>query len=166
MARKRMFDGDITESDLFAELPNTSKAIYFLLGMAADDEGFVSSKRVLRVHGGTKDDILILIAKGFLITFKEGLVVIVHWHMNNWLDKRRTKPTIYTEQRKHLARTPENIYVYSEEPIETLPEADPDFLGKKPYFMGYKTNREMTKVYRDGHWVPFDQRYKDRIEWK
>ena len=39
---------DIIDTEKFMDLPMTAKAIYFLLGMEADDEGFVSSKKVLK----------------------------------------------------------------------------------------------------------------------
>ncbi len=80
----------------------SSKGLYFLLGMAADDEGFVSAKMVLRVHGGTDDDLNILFAKGFCLKFPTGVVVITHWKKNNWLDSRRIRTTEYTEEKKLL----------------------------------------------------------------
>ena len=42
MAQKRMFDKAIIDTDKFMDLPMSTKALYFLLGMEADDEGFVS----------------------------------------------------------------------------------------------------------------------------
>ena len=60
MAKKRMFDIDIINQDSFFDLPMDAKALYFLLGMEADDEGFVSPKRVLRLYGGTEDSLKVL----------------------------------------------------------------------------------------------------------
>ena len=79
MARKRMFDIEIINQDSFYELPMDAKALYFLLGMEADDEGFINPKKILRLYGGTEDSIKILIAKGYLIPFKSGVVVITDW---------------------------------------------------------------------------------------
>lgn len=90
-----------------------SKALYFLLGMEADDEGFVSPKRVLRIYGGNDDDLKILIAKQFVIPFKSGVVVITGWHDNNYLDKNRRKPTKYQEERKLLTLTEDRQYVFN-----------------------------------------------------
>ena len=39
MAQKRMFDKSILETDNFLNISLTAKALYFLLGMEADDEG-------------------------------------------------------------------------------------------------------------------------------
>lgn len=103
MARKRMFDRDILETDSFADLSMSAKALYFLLGMEADDEGFVSPKRVLRIYGGNADDIKALIFKKFIIPFESGVVVITDWNENNYLDKNRIKETNYQEEKKLLA---------------------------------------------------------------
>lgn len=113
MAQKRMFDRAITETEKFTDMPMSSKGLYFLLGMAADDEGFVSAKAVLRVHGGTDDDLNILIAKGFCIRFPSGILVITHWHDNNYLDKNRVKRTQYQEERSLLSLTRMNKYEFN-----------------------------------------------------
>ena len=111
MARKRMFDLDIINQDAFLDLPMEAKAIYFLLGMEADDEGFINPKKVLRLYGGTEDNIKLLVAKNFLIPFKSGVVVITDWFRNNWLDSRRVKPTIYQEEKRGLVVNTDNKYI-------------------------------------------------------
>lgn len=108
-----MFDKAIIDTDRFMDLSMSSKALYFLLGMEADDEGFVSYKKVMRVHGGNEDDIKVLMAKNFLIKFESGVVVITDWNKNNWLDIRRTKPTEYKKERELLALTEDKEYVLS-----------------------------------------------------
>jgi F0F1-type ATP synthase epsilon subunit len=113
MAQKRMFDKAIIDTDRFIDLSVSAKALYFLLGMEADDEGFVSYKKVMRVHGGNEDDIKILIAKGFVIIFDSGVIVITDWHSNNWLDSRRIKRTQYQDERKLIVLTKNDKYVLS-----------------------------------------------------
>lgn len=102
MASKRMFDKDVIGIDDFLDLPMEAKALYFLLGMEADDEGFINPKKVIRLYGGTEDSIKILILKRFLIPFESGVVVITDWKRNNWLDKRRIKETIYIDEKAQL----------------------------------------------------------------
>lgn len=102
MARKRMFDSEIINQDSFLDLPMEAKALYFLLGMEADDEGFVSPKKVLRLHGGSNDSLKILVAKQFVIPFDTGVVVITDWKRNNYLNKNKVKETIYQEEKKQL----------------------------------------------------------------
>lgn len=102
MARKRMFDLDVINQDSFIELPIDAIALYFLLGMEADDEGFVNPKRVMKLYGGKEDSIKVLIAKGYLIPFESGVVVITDWKRNNYLSKDRVKPTIYQNEKSQI----------------------------------------------------------------
>lgn len=102
MARKRMFDTEIINQDRFLDLSIEAKAIYFLLGMNADDEGFVSSKRILKLYGGTEKNLKELVSSEFIIKFTSGVVVITDWNANNWLDRRRMKETIYLDEKKLL----------------------------------------------------------------
>ena len=102
MASKRMFDKEVINTDGFLDLPMEAKALYFLLGMEADDEGFINPKKVIRLYGGTEDSVKILILKGFIIPFESGVVVITDWKRNNWLDKRRIKETIYLDEKSMI----------------------------------------------------------------
>ena len=98
-----MFDLEIINQDSFLDLPMESKALYFLLGMEADDEGFINPKKVLRLYGGTEDSLKVLIAKNFIIPFSTGVIVITDWKRNNYLDKKRVKETIYQEEKSQLS---------------------------------------------------------------
>ena len=102
MARKRMFDIEIINQDSFLDLPMESKALYFLLGMEADDEGFVAPRKVLRLYGGTEDSLKVLILKKFIIPFSTGVIVITDWKRNNYLDKTRIKETIYQDEKRQI----------------------------------------------------------------
>src|SRR3990167_6183213 len=113
MAKKRMFDKSILETDNFLNVSLTAKALYFLLGMEADDEGFVSPKRILRLYGGEMGDLKNLIDSGLVIPFKSGVVVITDWNQNNWLHNRRIRPTQYQIEKKMLLLTEQNKYVLS-----------------------------------------------------
>jgi hypothetical protein len=113
MAQKRMFDRAIIEQDKFLNISLSAKAIYFLLGMEADDEGFVSPNRVIRLYGGEAGDLKNLIDTGLVIPFQSGVVVITDWNQNNWLDDRRTRPTQYQKEKKLLLLTEHKQYVLS-----------------------------------------------------
>ena len=110
MSQKRMFDRAIIDTDKFMDLSMSAKALYFLMGMEADDEGFVSPRKVLRIHGGNDDDIRILVAKNFVIPFESGVVVITDWNKNNWLDSRRIKATEYQKEKKLLTLLDDKTY--------------------------------------------------------
>src|SRR3990167_7898933 len=113
MAKKRMFDKSILETDNFLNISLGAKALYFLLGMEADDEGFISPKRVLRLYGGEVGDLKNLIDVGLIIPFKSGVVVITDWNQNNWLDNRRIRPTQYQIEKKMLLLTEQKRYELS-----------------------------------------------------
>ena len=102
MAQKRMFDKRITDSDKFTDLPNSSKALYFMAGMSADDRGFFQPRRLQKMSGFTDDDFKVLIAKGYFITFESGVMVITEWNKNNYLDKNRITETEYVDELKML----------------------------------------------------------------
>lgn len=102
MARKRMFDLELINTEKFLDLPISAKALYFLLGMEADDEGFITPKKVLRLYGASEDDLKILIMKKFVIPFASGVVVITDWKRNNYLDKNRIKETIYVKEKSQI----------------------------------------------------------------
>jgi hypothetical protein len=98
-----MFSAQIVGSDDFLEMPLTSQALYFHLGMSADDDGFVSPRKVLRMTGAGEDDLKVVFAKGFVIRFESGVIVITHWKQNNYLRNDRYTPTIYKAERDRLS---------------------------------------------------------------
>lgn len=99
MARRRMFSLDVVDTDKFLDMPSSTQALYFHLGMRADDDGFVSSpKRITKTVNCAEDDLKLLIAKGYLIPFESGVVVISDWKINNELKKDRYKPTIHLSE--------------------------------------------------------------------
>lgn len=104
MANRRMFSLDVVDTDIFLDLPISSQALYFQLGMRADDDGFVSSpKKIAIMIGANQDDLKLLIAKGFVIALDDGIVVIRHWKQNNYIQSDRYKQTIYQRQMATLS---------------------------------------------------------------
>jgi hypothetical protein len=97
-----MFDRSIVQTDNFADLSPSMIGVYFLFGIEADDEGFVSPKRIIRAYKISEDDVKMLILKGYFIAFNSGVIVITDWQENNYLDKKRIKPTQYQEEKKML----------------------------------------------------------------
>ena len=98
MAQKRMFDKKVVGSDKFIDLPNTTKALYFMAGMDADDKGFFQPKKLQRMCGFSDDDFKLLIAKRYFIAFESGVMVVTDWNKNNWLDNRRITETEYIDE--------------------------------------------------------------------
>jgi hypothetical protein len=97
-----MFSPDIVESEEFITMPISSQALYFHLGMGADDDGFVQPKIIMRGLGANDDDLKVLLAKRFLLAFDGGVVVIKHWLIHNMIRGDRYKPTRFQEEKKLL----------------------------------------------------------------
>lgn len=83
-------------------MPISSQALYFHLGMNADDDGFINPKTIMRTVNIGEDDLKILIAKRFLLEFESGVVVIKHWLIHNMIRADRYKQTRYTDEKKCL----------------------------------------------------------------
>jgi len=102
MANKRMFSQDIICSEEFTSMPLSSQALYFQLGIRADDDGFVQPKQIMRTVSAAEDDLKILLAKRFLLVFENGVVVIKHWLIHNLIRGDRYKPTRFIDQKNQL----------------------------------------------------------------
>ena len=103
MAQRRMFSRKITETDRFLEMPLSSQALYFHLNMGADDEGFIDkAKTIQRTIGASDDDMKLLIAKGFIIPFDTGVVVIRHWRIHNYIRSDRFQSTLHQDEKTQL----------------------------------------------------------------
>ena len=112
MADKRMFSLKIVDSDLFLDMPLSSQCLYFHLSMRADDDGFVNNpKKIIKIIGANEDDLKIIIAKGFVIVFEQGIIVITHWKINNFIRKDRYKPTLYENEVQSLSQTKNGMYI-------------------------------------------------------
>lgn len=111
MAEKRMFSKQIIDSDAFLEMPLSTQALYFHLSMRADDDGFLNNaKKVMKIIGANQNDYDLLVAKSFVIQFEDGICVIKHWRINNYLRKDRYTETIYQEEKAMLAIQPNGRY--------------------------------------------------------
>ena len=103
LAQKRMFTMKIVDSDAFLDMPATTQCLYFHLNMRADDDGFIGNpKRIMKITGASEDDLRLLIAKRFVLTFEDGVIVIKHWRMHNTLSRDRYAETSYTDEKKML----------------------------------------------------------------
>ena len=117
MAEKRMFCKTIIDSDAFLDMPLSSQALYFHLSMRADDDGFLNNaKKILRMTGANQNDYDLLLVKKFIIQFDDGICVIKHWRMHNYIAKDRYKPTIYQGEMASLYVEDDKSYTLT--PIE------------------------------------------------
>lgn len=102
MAQCRRFSPEIVNSDAFLEMAPSTQALYFQLGMRADDDGFVNPRGVMKMVGSSEDELKVLVAKRFVLPFESGVIVIKHWRINNRIRPDWHKPTLYTQERNTL----------------------------------------------------------------
>lgn len=115
MAEKRMFAKTIIDSDAFLDMPLSCQALYFHLSMRADDEGFLNNaKMIMRTVGANQNDYDLLVAKRFVIQFDDGICVIKHWRIHNYIRGDRKKETVYKRERAMLSLKPNGAYTLSD----------------------------------------------------
>ncbi len=115
MAQRRMLTLEIVNSDSFLDLPATAQCLYFHLVLRADDDGFMNSPRMVqRMIGATDDDLQNLIKAQFLLAFADGVVVIRHWKMHNYVKPDRYRATQYQEHLSKLRLQGDSTYILAD----------------------------------------------------
>ena len=126
MAERRMFARTIIDSDAFLDMPITARLLYYDLAMRADDDGFVNApKRIMRTVGASDDDLQILAAKKFIIPFDNGVVVIKHWRIHNYIRKDTYNRTPYIEQLNALELDENKAYTIRKDLKELTQDNEP-----------------------------------------
>lgn len=98
MAERRMFAKAVVNSARFLRMPQTSRLLYYDLGVAADDDGVVEAFTVIRTTGAAEDDLRVLASRGFIQVLNEDLVTyITDWKKNNLIRPDRYHPSVYAE---------------------------------------------------------------------
>jgi len=111
-----MFSMKIIDSDAFLDMPLSTQALYFHLSMRADDDGFLNNaKKIMRNISATQNDYDLLLMKRFIISFPDGICVIKHWRINNYLRKDRYTETLYSEELAMLDVKDNGSYYLKEE---------------------------------------------------
>lgn len=168
MGKHRMFSLDVVNSDAFLDMPLSAQALYFHFGMRADDDGFVPNPRRIQAYiGASMDDLKLLAAKRFILTFDSGIIVIKHWRLHNYIRKDRYKPTLYQDEKKTLFIKRNGVY--TDHPLppgeaygeKSLPEASADDAEDDPPGLG----DEMTtkRQPNDNQMTPQDKVSKDKL---
>lgn len=122
MANKRMFSVDVVETDAFLDLQPKTQALYFHLGMRADDDGFVSSPRtIVRTIGCNAGDLKQLEAAGYVISFSSGVIVVADWKVNNTLKSDRYRKTMFQNELALLKESSSKRYILSNSGTVTEP---------------------------------------------
>lgn len=111
-----MISLDVIDTDAFLDMPLSSQLLYFHLNSRADDDGFISNpKGIMRKVGSSDDDMKVLIAKKFVISFEDGVVVIKHWRINNYIRKDIYQETNYLNHKQTLLIRANGAYTLNED---------------------------------------------------
>lgn len=98
MAERRMFSKKIIDSARFLKMPISSQALYFHMGVRADDDGVVEGYNVMKMTGATEDDLKVLVAKGFVTVLNDDLVSYINdWKEHNLIRADRKVDSIYKD---------------------------------------------------------------------
>ena len=93
-----MFSKKIIDSARFLKMPISSQALYFHMGVRADDDGVVEGYNVMKMTGATEDDLKVLVAKGFVTVLNEDLVSYINdWKEHNLIRADRKVDSIYKD---------------------------------------------------------------------
>lgn len=98
MAEKRMISISLVDDDRFLDMSQGAQLLYFHISARADDDGFFSSRKLLRTVNSKKVSLDELIRNGYVLMFDSGVGCIVHWFANNTIQKDRYKPSEYSEK--------------------------------------------------------------------
>lgn len=124
MAERRMFHSTVVESDAFLDLPAGVQALYFHMGMHADDDGFINGpKQIARKLRRPPRELNLLVEKGFLLDF-DGVMVMKHWLVANTLRKDRMKAPRYPQ-------VAEKLYVKENGEYTTKPDGHDNLLATR-----------------------------------
>ena len=116
MAERRMISLEVVDTDAFLDMPQSSQLLYFHLSIRADDDGFVANPRkIARSLGAGVDDMKVLITKKFVIAFEDGVCVIKHWRINNFIRKDIYKETKYLNLKQTLFIRPNGAYTLTDD---------------------------------------------------
>lgn len=163
MARKRMFRLDVLETDTFMDMPLTTQALYFHLNLRADDDGFIGNpNQIVRSIGASMDDLKLLIAKRFILTFEDGVIVIKHWRLHNTLSQNRYHETNFIDDKAMLRIKDNKAYTF-DETYAPLCDTRLIEMSKRQTIDEHKTNIDKQKTNLDKNSIDKDSIGKDSV---
>lgn len=114
MANKRMFNRKIVETDAFFSLSHSAQALYFHLGLNADDDGFLDNvSSIMMTTKTSQKELDALIESGLILHVTKYVYAVTHWFLHNNLQNDRFRPTLYKKEKDMLER-PGNVYQFVE----------------------------------------------------
>lgn len=140
LAEKRMFSKMIIDSDAFLDMSLSAQALYFHLAMRADDDGFLNNaKKIMKIVSASQQDYDSLIEDRFILQFDDGICVIKHWRIHNYLRADRYKETQYREEKSKLYLKKNGAYTLNKDKAVSslatigIPDGNQMDTGGQPY---------------------------------
>ena len=169
MAERRMFSKKIIDSDSFLDMPLSTQALYFHLAMRADDDGFLNNARkIMKIVGASQADYDRLVEDRLVLQFDDGICVIKHWRIHNYLRADRYKETQYTEEKSKLYLKENGAYTLNKEKAVASLSTNGKPLDTHMDTVGIPDDNQMdTAGYTNDNqmstWLTQDRIGKDRI---
>ena len=133
-----MMSKKIIDTDNFLDMPQSTQCLYFHLLLRADDDGFIQSpKSIMRITGCKDDDLKLLVAKGFVIGFETGVIVIRHWRIHNYVQSDRYSKSELPEAKQVELKN--KVY----EVVEPAVNPDNTYMDTKCIQNGYKMDTQI-----------------------
>lgn len=133
-----MMSKKIIDTDNFLDMPQSTQCLYFHLLLRADDDGFIQSpKSIMRITGCKDDDLKLLNAKGFVIGFETGVIVIRHWRIHNYVQSDRYSKSELPEAKQVELKN--KVYEVVQAPIKP----DNTYMDTKCIQNGYKMDTQI-----------------------
>ncbi len=116
MAKRRMFNISIIESDSFYALTPSAQTLYCHLIMNADDDGFVDMwKSLLRCLGIRPYHLDSLISAGYVILLDNDLLLISDWLLHNKIRLDRYSESRFKDRLNTVVVQPNGRYIKASE---------------------------------------------------
>jgi hypothetical protein len=171
MADRRMLSKKITDHDNFISLSASAQALYMHLVMSADDEGFCNqvSLAMFKAHAGSQD-LEALISKHYLMQFDNGVIVIKHWKINNYIRQDRLTPTACLEEKAQIVEKPNGSYTWRSDVSQMSGTCPSDVsieqyrLGKNSISSSSKGDIDFLELLTDGEISDLKRLYKNHYE--
>lgn len=133
-----MMSKKIIDTDNFLDMPQSTQCLYFHLLLRADDDGFIQSpKSIMRITGCKDDDLKLLVAKGFVIGFETGVIVIRHWRIHNYVQSDRYSKSELPEAKQVELKN--KVYEVVQQPINP----DNTYMDTKCIQNGYNLDTQI-----------------------
>jgi hypothetical protein len=96
-----MFSKEVTNSSDFQMMSHSAQALYFHIGMNADDDGFCEVFTIVRMTESKPDDLRALQERGFIYIVDSRVCIVKDWHTNNDIRVDRYTKSKYLEDPKY-----------------------------------------------------------------